>query len=236
MTVPYLANEIEVTAVAEDAAAVVTGIGKHSLNVGLNIIAVKVTSTDNIERTYQIKVTREKSNEARLSSLSVKEHTLTPTFDMNEKTYYIETNKSKLEIDATTFDPDASYEIMGNNELANGVNSVIIRVTAPDGVTICDYNLIVTKTVSYNNNLADLWVDGYEIKPEFNKSTQVYKVTVPYDVNKVGIGAKAEEEKATIIGTGVVTLSQGENTFRSYGDFRSRDNKNIHNNNKQSRF
>lgn len=151
---------------------------------------------------------------------------------MDIKTYYVETNKSSLEIAATTFDSNATYEIMGNTSLSNGVNNVIIRVTAPDGITTCDYNLMVTKTVSYNNNLADLWVEGYNIEPEFNKAISVYKVNVPYDVNKVGIGARAEEESATILGTGVVTLSQGENKVRNYSHFRSRSNKDIYNNNK----
>lgn len=33
VTVPYLVNEIEVTAILEDAGAIVIGTGKHSLNV-----------------------------------------------------------------------------------------------------------------------------------------------------------------------------------------------------------
>ena len=125
---------------------------------GENVIAVKVTSTDNIERTYQIKVTREKSNEARLSELKVTDNTLDPIFNMDTKTYSLETNKSSLEINAVPLDKEASYVILGNEKLINGINSIIIRVTAPDGVTTCDYNLMVTKTVSYNNNLESLWV------------------------------------------------------------------------------
>ncbi|MCI8620846.1 MAG: cadherin-like beta sandwich domain-containing protein [Clostridia bacterium] len=72
---------------------------------------------------------------------------------------------------------------------------------------------MVTKTVSYNNNLANLWVEGYDIVPEFRKTKTVYKVNVPYDVNKVLVGATAEEESATILGTGVTTLSLGENNI-----------------------
>ena len=99
---------------------------------GENIIAVKVISTDNIERTYQIKVTREKSNEARLSMLSVTDHMIDPTFNMDTKTYSLETNKSSLDINDVPLDKDATYVILGNEKLVNGINSIIIRVTAQD--------------------------------------------------------------------------------------------------------
>ena len=213
VTVPYETSNIEVSAITEDSMATLTGTGTYDLKVGLNVIAVKVTSTDGIERTYQIKITREKSTETRLSSLEVKEHTITPEFDMDTKTYNVTTTLSSLDIIAQTYDSDATYEIIGNENLQKGVNNVIIKVTAPNGVDTENYTLVVTRTESYNNNLEYLKVEGYNITPEFNKAISVYQLDVSADVNKVNVLAKAEQETSTVSGTGIITLNSGKNVI-----------------------
>ena len=213
VTLPYEESNIEVEAITEDSMATLTGTGTYDLKVGLNVIPVKVISTDGIERTYQIKVTREKSTETRLSALEVKEHTITPEFDMDTKTYNVTTTLSSLDIVAQTYDSDATYEIIGNENLQKGTNNIIIRVTAPNGVNTEDYTLVVTRTESYNNNLEYLKVEGYAITPEFNKSTSVYELNVSAEVNKVNVLAKAEQETATVSGTGIITLNSGKNVI-----------------------
>lgn len=55
-------EEITISATAENDKAVITGIGKHSLNVGNNIIKLSVKAEDGSERTYTINVNREKEN------------------------------------------------------------------------------------------------------------------------------------------------------------------------------
>ena len=213
VTLPYEASNIEVSAITEDSMATLTGTGTYNLQVGLNVIAVKVISTDGIERTYQIKVTREKSTETRLSSLEVREHTITPEFDMDTKTYNVTTNLSSLDILVQTYDVNATYEIIGNENLAQGTNNIIIRVTAANGIDTEDYTLVVTRTESYNNNLEYLKVEGYSLTPEFNKSTSVYELNVSAEVNKVNVLAKAEQETSTVSGTGIITLNSGKNVI-----------------------
>ncbi|MBE6148383.1 MAG: hypothetical protein E7167_02685 [Firmicutes bacterium] len=68
-------------------------------------------------------------------------------------------------------------------------------------------------SLSANNNLYSLNVDGYEITPEFNKDTLEYRVQVNEDETKIKIIAVAEDKTATISGAGEVEVSAGNNVF-----------------------
>jgi murein DD-endopeptidase MepM/ murein hydrolase activator NlpD len=212
--VPYTETSIIVDAIALDANAVVTGTGEYSLEVGINLISVNVTSTDGIEKTYQIRVTRNKSNDARLSSLSVDGYYLNPTFDPDTNSYTIETTLTDINVQAIPIEDDATYTISGNTNLQKGTNMVTIEVTAPDGVTNKTYTIKAVRTNSNNNNLSSLSVVGYEISPEFNKSTLVYTTYVENDINSVMIEATADEDTATISGIGSVALNTGKNVVQ----------------------
>lgn len=213
VTVPYNANKINVNAVCLDANAKLEGTGEYELNVGTNLIAVKVTSTDGIEKIYQVRVTREKSNEARLSTLAINGHALNPTFNPDIISYAVETSLADLDITAIPMEAEATYKISGNTNLEKGTNLITIEVTAPDEKTTKTYTIKVMRTKSNNNNLSNLRVVGYEIIPEFNKSTLVYTTFVENDVNSVIIEATPDEDTATILGTGSVTLNTGKNVF-----------------------
>ena len=60
--------------------------------------------------------------------------------------------------------------------------------------------------------LKSLKVKGYKKSPSFSRYTKTYKVTVPADVSKVEIVAKAHNSNAVVTGTGTVSLKKGENT------------------------
>lgn len=210
---PFEEDNITVSAKALDNTADVTGTGTYNLNVGLNIITVKVMSAIGEEKTYQIKVRRAESDNANLASLSIQNHTISPSFDKLTTNYNLETTLSELVIYATPEQEGATYEIIGNEDLDKGLNQITIRVTAPDGKTTKDYVLKVTKTGSNNNNLAYLAVIGYNLTPAFNKSNLIYDVNVPNNVNSVYLDAVADDENATISGIGLVNLVDGKNVF-----------------------
>lgn len=213
VNLPYEEDKINVEAKALDNTAIIKGTGEHELNVGLNVITVKVTSISGDEKVYQIKANRAKSTNANLSSLVIQNHSILPVFNKETTLYTVETKLSELEINATTEQEDATYEIIGNKNLERGTNLVIIKVTAPDGVTTKNYSLKVTKTGSDNDNLAFLSVNGYDLSPEFNKSTLLYNVNVPNNIETVYIDAIADDENATVNGIGIVKLEEGKNTF-----------------------
>lgn len=209
--VEYQYTNITVNGTKEDNNAIVTGFGTYNLSIGPNIIPVKVMSSDGIERDYQVIVTRKKSDDARLSKLTVFSSTLLPNFSSNTYAYSLSTSNEKLDIDIKTVEQEATYEIIGNNELSIGTNIVIIRVTAPDKVTTKDYALTVTRDLSNNNNLSSLTVFGTTLDPVFNKTTTLYKAKVGNDINTIIIEGIAEDPTATVDNIGEITLDVGEN-------------------------
>ena len=66
---------------------------------------------------------------------------------------------------------------------------------------------------SSDNNLKELKVDGFDITPEFNKSTLEYNVIVKADTTKVKINATVNDSKATLIGMGEKEVKEGINSF-----------------------
>ena len=66
---------------------------------------------------------------------------------------------------------------------------------------------------SSDNNLKSLSVDGFDISPEFNKSTLEYNVLVKADTTKVKINANVNDSKAKIKGTGEKEVKEGINSF-----------------------
>ena len=209
--VPYNETDITLTGELEDKNATVKGLGTHKLSVGQNVLAVEVISVENVTRYYQVVVTRNKNNEARLSNLQVIGSNLEPNFNKDTYSYRLTTTETSLLINAIPIDNNATYEIIGNENLTLGSNEVIIRVTAEDGVTISDYVLNVEKEKSNNNNLKSLEVEDHTFTPEFNKTTTIYYMDVDRDVNKLLINAIPEDENATVTGDGNVTLTLGVN-------------------------
>lgn len=212
VTVPYEINKTTVTATPEDSYATIKNDGIYNLNVGDNMIQLTVTSYDGIDRDYQIKVTREKNKDARLLNVTISNTKLDKTFDKNETEYNLQTSEPKLTFTKIeTVDKNATYEIIGNENLQLGENKVIIKVTAQDGITTKEYTFNVTKNKGNNNNLSSLEVEGYKLEPIFNKSTTLYMLTVPNDIKTVNIKATPEDPNSTIIGIGSTTIYTGEN-------------------------
>lgn len=65
---------------------------------------------------------------------------------------------------------------------------------------------------SPNYLLSDLYVEGYDLSPAFDRYTTEYNVIVGENVGSVSIGAEAYDGKATISGIGSVNLNVGVNS------------------------
>lgn len=210
--VPYQTTSINIDATPEDPDAIVSGKGDYNLSTGKNTILIRVLSTDGKIRDYQVVVTREESDEARLSNITLDDDMLSPNFQKDNYTYSLTTTKKELVFsNIIPVDPKATYEIIGNSFPENKDYQVIIRVTAPDKKNQKDYTINVTKMPSKNNNLASLSVLGYEIKPTFNKGTTLYTLTVPNDINSIMVEAIPEDENSSIFGDGTQILNVGVN-------------------------
>lgn len=69
------------------------------------------------------------------------------------------------------------------------------------------------ETRSSNNYLASLSVEGMELSPEFDQETNEYRVEASKDVTSVVVQASAQDEKASVSGTGEHSVTAGENTI-----------------------
>ena len=76
-------------------------------------------------------------------------------------------------------------------------------------ITYAEYQ----SSLSNNNNLKSLIVEGSEITPEFNKDVTEYTVSVNEDVTEIKVTAIAEDNKAKVNGDGSLSVSAGTNSF-----------------------
>lgn len=148
-------NTIEVKAEADDEKATVSGIGNITLNSGENIITIDVTAENGTVRSYYIKVVKAIKKHSRLSSISleaiskgkkVNDIDLKPNFDSEIFNYscnvanYIE----KINIEAKSNEENSNIEIVGNDNLKEGLNEILITVKTSDNEEIV-YKINVNK-------------------------------------------------------------------------------------------
>jgi len=85
--------------------------------------------------------------------------------------------------------------------------------TSTSGLTLTIKEPVVIN-YSSDNNLKSLSIDGFEISPEFNKSTLSYSAKVLATTNKINIKASANDTKAKISGVGEKDVIEGNNKFQ----------------------
>lgn len=127
-----------------DGASINKGKGMN-LSVGNNIYTISVTSATNNVQNYKIAINREEkklSSDATLSSLSVKNYTLSPSFNKNTLSYSIgdvESSVNTLTVNATSSDSKASIKYYLNeveqssNVISiskNGTSTIKVKVIA----------------------------------------------------------------------------------------------------------
>ncbi len=139
------------------------------LNVGNNTISTVVTAQDGTTtQTYSVTVTR-LSNNANLASLLLSKGTVTPAISVPSPTYSASVNTGVTSITVTpaTIDPNATITVNGVSVASNTAsaqislvtgtnNTIVIVVTAQDGVTTKSYTIAVTRALSSNANLFSL--------------------------------------------------------------------------------
>lgn len=166
MTVSADTTSIDIQAVAKSSKASVSGNGVKELVTGTNKFTIKVTAEDGTTKNYSITVIREEyvednpniedpnyenqAQELRLTSLTIKGIELTPNFsgEVFEYSAYI-INEDKLEIEAISNIEGTNIEIVGNTNLIEGENTVLIKLTKDDKTA--EYKIIVNKSVVQDN-------------------------------------------------------------------------------------
>lgn len=104
-------------------------------------------------------------------------------------TIHVGSEVTKLSPIIVLEDENASYEMIGGDNLQFGLNKVIVRVTAKDG-SIKEYFFDVYRSDQVNNTLlSNLQVGGYAFNPGFREDVNYYTLTVGSDVSSLGVSA-----------------------------------------------
>lgn len=161
------------------------------------------------------------SDNCSLSAIMCGNFTLSPAFSP-DTTYYttkVPYSVSKLSLDYNRADKGQSVSISGT-ELAVGVNTVTLKVTAANGKTR-SYVIEATREQDPNYkpstdaSLSELTVEGVSLSPAFSSTVTDYIVYVPFETKTVKLAAAANDSKAHGIGgTGEVAIEkEGDNAL-----------------------
>ena len=174
VTVPNDVEKVTVYATAQDNKAKIKGNESQKLKVGKNTLNVVVTAEDGTQKTYTINVTREEANQTEentsntttnetssektqevqsetnsdLKNLSIKGYTLNPAFSPNVYEYKVDVNGdvSSLDIETEGSSHNVSVDIVGNENLTEGENTITVLVYNEETKQNSTYQIIVNKT------------------------------------------------------------------------------------------
>ena len=155
-------NSIEVLARAEDPNATVEVTGNDNIVDGENYINIKVTAENGYYRIYTITVTKTSNKEtsnAYLQDIIIENYELNKAFQSEILEYDIGEVLStidRLNVIATAKDSNAKIEITGADNLVDeGQGEIIIKVTAPDGITTKEYKIKYTIKAATSEQVLD---------------------------------------------------------------------------------
>ena len=152
--IPSEVEKVTIHAEPVNSKATVKGTGEITLKDGLNEIEVEVTAEDGKTEKYLLEITRDSSatingNTFGLSQLQIAGVTLSPKFDSKKYEYTVglKEDVDSLEIKTKSNDSNATIEIIGNENLQQGENTITILVTNSESGEVVTYQILVNKNV-----------------------------------------------------------------------------------------
>ena len=145
-------SSINISAIPADNKARTVVDGNLDLVSGENNVTITVTAENGYKRVYTLTVVKEKNPDdidATIESLVINNAKLKNEFKSDVFEYMcddITADIEKLDIVIKTKIPDLKYEIVGNEDLKQGINHIVIKVTSRDGSVTKEYEIIVFKT------------------------------------------------------------------------------------------
>ena len=213
----------DIVATIPDGASINKGAGMN-LSVGNNVYTISVTSATGDVQNYKIVINREGKNlssDATLSSLSVKDYTLSPSFNKNTLSYSIgnvESSVNTLTVNATSSDSKAKikYYLNGVEQSNNvisiskiGTSTIKVKVIAENNdekdylITYNKLQQIPSKITSSIHKIDDNYIRSVKLnetalnlKDELTNDNQYLEVWSSDDSKKI-----SDNEK---LGTGMI--------------------------------
>ena len=187
-----------------DAAATYEIVGDTDLVAGDNDLVVTVTAADGeTTQDYTLTVTVEISGENRASEILVDGQVALN----NDVILASDPTVTEVEVDVTTVDENATFEVTGNTDLIAGDNVITIVVSAPNGDQRTYTVTFRTKGLSGNAKLKTLLVGGSNI----DLNSENASVSLPAGSQYVSVIATSEDSAAAIQIAGNKSLTVGSN-------------------------
>jgi len=206
INVPAKTSQVVVKAITEDAAASAVVTGNTALRSGDNTVTVVVTAADQITtRTYTatVNVASPSSNKS-LTSLTI--NSLDKLSDSSA--IVVAHGVTSVSVSARAQDSGAGVSITGNTGLTDGLNFVIIAVTAADGTTSEVKRAVTVTPLSSDSSLSSaanaIVVNGVDV-------SQSRSITLPVGTTAVTIVANPNDSLASYSFWGTTSLVAGTN-------------------------
>ena len=171
--------------------------------------------------TTKPKTTKAGSNNNYLSSLSVDGYEITFNRNTTEYNITIPEEVTSVKVNAVTDDKNATFKVIGANDLVNGHNNVKVVVEAENG-SEKTYVIDVFRegevkgadvTKSSDSTLTSIKASVGSLSPAFTKDTYKYIIYLPYEESNIVFTANASDSKSSVEVDGSNELSVGANVF-----------------------
>ena len=118
----------------------------------------------------------------------------------------LEPYTTEVEVTVETADANASFEVSGGADLQSGENTLTVTVTAADGETTQEYNVLLVVALSADTSLAVFQVNGNDVADGDQVDLEPYTTEVEVTVETTDANASFEISGGT-------DLQSGENTL-----------------------
>lgn len=196
----------------------------QEVDTSFNSLQVNIIDVNNNKSILQKQAEEEigESNNvsnSKLQNLRLNIEGLVPEFNKDVFDYYltINNNINNLEILTVPENKNSKIDIIGNENLKEGLNIIKVQITSEDNTSSTSYIINVTKTNNIedaNTNLETLAIQNYLLYPNFDNTVTNYNVEVANDTNNINLLAIPEDEEAKIEIDKNDKLQEGNNTIK----------------------
>ena len=175
-------------------------------NINISEESKNTRTSENIKQT----------NNSMLKIMRLDKEGIIPEFSPDIKEYYFTTDLStnSLNITAIPEAENSKVSIIGNENLKEGLNKILIEVTSNDNTSKSVYVINVTKTNNKdtaNANLETLAFENVNLEPIFDTNILNYKASVANDVKSINVLAVPEKIEGKVEISGNTEIKEGDN-------------------------
>lgn len=185
---------------------------QSEIGIGKNYLIEEQNDTEALNDSNEVV----SDNNAKLKIMRLNKEGVNPNFNQDINEYYliVDENTKELDITAIPANEGAEVQIIGNENLKNGLNQIRITVISKDKSNTENYLINITKTndeEAANANLEMLAVENYTLSPDYQETVTNYAIEVSNETQNLNILAIPTNEKAKVQISGNEDIKIGEN-------------------------